>query len=115
MSGKRVLIVDDEPMVLSMAQAVLNRAGHKVETASAGNDALQKVRCDHFDLLITDLHMPGMAGDELATQVKRIRPTTKIVLMTALPPLEQPPDIDWVLTKPFSADELRQAAAHPLP
>jgi CheY-like chemotaxis protein len=68
----RILIADDEPGLRSALLQVLEGRGHRVETASNGADALERIRTagsDPYELLITDMHMPVMRGDELVRQL----------------------------------------------
>lgn len=65
MSTKRILLVDDEPMVLRVLRLQLEKAGYTVETASNGEQALQRLRESAPDALITDIEMPKLSGEEL--------------------------------------------------
>jgi two-component system cell cycle sensor histidine kinase/response regulator CckA len=79
----RVLAVDDEPMVLRFITRVLQEAGYGVETAVSGADAITVVNSGrHFDLLLTDLVMPEMMGDELARLVRVRAPNVKVLYFT---------------------------------
>ena len=64
-----------------------------------------------FDIVITDLFLPGMNGDQLARIVKREDGEKPVILLTAYPPREIPPDVDAVLLKPFSLELLREMLA----
>jgi CheY-like chemotaxis protein len=109
MSRKRILVVDDEAMVLDAVRLTLNHYGYMVETASNAADALNKLPGAGFDLLVTDLKMPGMTGDQLAREAKRRYPTLPVILLTGYPPEVYPASIDTLLLKPFSNQELRDA------
>ena len=61
----RILVVNDEPNILELFQTVLGKEGYQVESASSGEAALQKLEGEWFDLVISDLKMPGMNGLEL--------------------------------------------------
>lgn len=83
--GKRILIVDDEESVaffLAEGLAELG-AGYQVETAISGEAALSKMAVQTFDLVITDLRMPGINGLELIEQARTHSPHTRLILMTA--------------------------------
>jgi CheY-like chemotaxis protein len=85
MMGKRILIVDDEEEMILLLRTSLSKItnGHQVEDARSGEEALDKMAIQSFDLVITDLRMPGMDGLELIEQVQAYYPSTKLVLMTA--------------------------------
>ncbi len=81
---ERVLFVDDEAMILNLGQRMLERLGYKVETRASGTDALECFRQDphRFDLLVTDMTMPGMRGDRLAEEFLAMRPEIPVILCT---------------------------------
>jgi CheY-like chemotaxis protein len=83
--GKQILIVDDEESVaffLAESLAELG-AGYRVETANSGEEALRKMAARSFDLVVTDLRMPGINGLELIEQARARSPHTRLILMTA--------------------------------
>jgi CheY-like chemotaxis protein len=111
MSAKRILLVDDDPLVVDFLLLLLNREGHTVEAASNAEAGLEEFLRGPFDVVITDLELPGMRGDELAAQLRRINPDQRIILISGFPPEVPPPSCDLVLGKPLSALELRAALA----
>jgi two-component system cell cycle sensor histidine kinase/response regulator CckA len=79
----RVLIVDDEESVRRFVQRVLAEGGHRAEMAGGGEEALQLFeRNGPFDLLLTDVNMPAMMGDELARRIRQIDPAIKVLYLT---------------------------------
>lgn len=117
-SPLRVLVVDDEPRVRGLLEAILAFDGHVVEVATKGEEALASLRRARdagrpFDLVLTDFGMPGMDGGELARRVKQESPTTPVVLLTGWgsspPGGSVPPQVDRVLAKPPRVAELRRA------
>src|SRR2546423_1105052 len=66
-----VLVVDDEPIVLSLARSILTRHGYHVLPAARGDEALLLYRRGSIDLLLTDVVMPSMSGPELAHEIKK--------------------------------------------
>jgi len=83
LSGEgRILLVDDEEIVLELAQAALQRHGYDVLIAASGPAALRVFEREaaHVDLVILDLSMPGMGGDEVLPELKRIRPDARVVI-----------------------------------
>ena len=83
-----VLIVDDEPSNLESLQRTFTREGWRVVLAESGQAALEVVRHDRPDVVVTDLMMPGMAGGELLRALKAIAPEVEVVLMTAFGTVE---------------------------
>jgi len=81
----RILIVDDEERVCFVLRRALARMsnGYEVVTAQDGRDALDKVKATRFDLIITDLRMPGMDGVELTEAIKAVDASTVVVWITA--------------------------------
>jgi CheY-like chemotaxis protein len=78
-----VLIVDDEAAVLDLQNRVLSQAGYDVSTANDAAKALDIVRQkSDIDLVIADVHMPNMNGDEMARHLRAIRPELKILFVT---------------------------------
>ena len=81
---ERILFVDDEIPIAKMSNRVLEGLGYAVTTETSSVDALALFRRnpDAFDLVITDMTMPGMTGDALASQMMTIRPDIPVVLCT---------------------------------
>ncbi len=109
MSGKQVLVVDDEEDILELVRFNLSREGYDVTCTTTGEDAIKSVRASQPDLLLLDLMLPGMDGFEVARFLKKDPETRNIpiVMLTAkteeadvLTGLEMGAD-DYV-TKPFS-------------
>ncbi len=116
----RVLVVDDEPLIREVIKAYLQLDGHGVETAADGREALEKYRAGTFDLVLTDSAMPGMRGEDLAREVKRIHPDQRIAMLTGFGDVmraaeKRPDGIDLVLAKPVSIEDLRAAVARLVP
>ena len=82
--NEHILLVDDEVAIIEMEQAMLERFGYRVTTRSSSIDALEAFRSnpDKFDLIITDMAMPNMAGDKLSEEINQIRPDIPILLCT---------------------------------
>jgi two-component system cell cycle sensor histidine kinase/response regulator CckA len=80
-----ILLVDDEPQVVSLVRDMLVREGFTVLGASGGAEALEVVRANadkHLDLLLTDIVMPELNGRELADRIKEMRPGIKVLYMS---------------------------------
>ncbi len=110
----RILVVDDDPTMLFLVDAILSPVGYQVESAYSGEIALQVADSAEapFDLFLTDVVMPGMGGEELALAVKSSHPFANVLFMSAYmkPSTQKYEDlygkVDFVL-KPFSVKSLR--------
>ncbi len=78
-------MVDDEPAIRRLLCDVLSTPGHKVSTARDGLEAVERLQGGHFDVLITDMNMPGMDGIGLLRWMKKNRRKEKVVVMTGSP------------------------------
>ncbi len=81
-----ILVVDDDPDILSLIRYILEQTGYRVETAFEGHDALRRAAIDVPDLMVVDLMMPGMDGVELCRRIRQdvhLR-ETPILILTAL-------------------------------
>ncbi|RME22290.1 MAG: sigma-54-dependent Fis family transcriptional regulator, partial [Deltaproteobacteria bacterium] len=85
---KVLLVVDDEPSHLDSLVRIFTKEGYHVLAASDGRQALEILRHNHVDVLLTDLVMPGMDGHELLRACKTISPETEVVVMTAFGTIE---------------------------
>ncbi|MBX7151201.1 response regulator [bacterium] len=87
MSGKlkRILIVDDEEtLTFSLYQSfIISKENYEVVTASSGNEAWEKFTSNPFDIVVTDITMPGITGIELLKRIKQEHPQTHVIMMTA--------------------------------
>ncbi|HEX5635221.1 MAG TPA: response regulator, partial [Gemmatimonadales bacterium] len=79
---RKVLVVDDDPVVGSSFDRVLSHEGYVVVTASNAAEALGKLEDGEYDVVYTDIRMPGMDGLELAERVKARRSWTPVVIIT---------------------------------
>lgn len=73
-TGGRILLIDDEEEILKLVTRVLNKMGHEVVALTKGETALEHAITEDYDLIISDVKMPGMAGQELYQRVKKERP-----------------------------------------
>ncbi len=82
--GESILLVDDEQAIIAIEKRILERLGYQVTTRPGSLEALEAFRADPdtFDLVITDMSMPNLSGDQLANQLIRIRPDIPILLCT---------------------------------
>lgn len=80
-----ILLVDDEPQVVSLVREMLAREGYTVIGASGGAEALDAIKANpdrHLDLLLTDIVMPELNGRELADRIRELRPGLKVLYMS---------------------------------
>ncbi len=112
-----LLLVEDEPAVRSVSARLLRRSGYKVQEATDGADAVMQMgdgRLFDISLLITDVVMPHMGGPELATTLRKERPTLPVLLVSGYSETAIPPDLlktpgTVFVEKPFSTDALLTA------
>jgi signal transduction histidine kinase len=110
----RVLLVEDDAMVLASTAAMLEQLGHHVLLASSGARALDVIRLEpKVDLVITDHAMPGMTGMELATRIREFRPELPIILATGFAELARGdlPGLLPRIDKPYRRDALASVIA----
>jgi len=79
---RKVLVVDDDPVIGKSFDRVLSKKGYMVITARNGEEALSKLAAESYDAVFTDIKMPGMNGLDVAEQVKARRPWTPVVIIT---------------------------------
>ncbi len=110
----RILLVDDEELIRTAVQRLLEILGHEVQIAAGGLEALQWLQTDlNPDLVILDLSMPGMDGSETLERLRRLRPNQPVLFATGFSDERIPqilsrfPEVR-VLKKPFSAIEMEQ-------
>jgi signal transduction histidine kinase/DNA-binding response OmpR family regulator len=110
----RILVVDDESIVLSLVRDALEDEHYLVETAVKAKDALAIVNAKRIDLIVTDIRMPDMSGIELVKKVRAVQPDVGVIFMTGYANLNSAKDaikhgaFDYIL-KPFELDEIRRA------
>ena len=111
MRGGRILVVDDEESQREILRTILSADGYSVETAPGGGEAIRRCQEKPFDLVLTDLRMPGTDGLSLVERLTRDNPPTLVVLMTAYGSLDSAEQalkqgaFDY-LTKPLEREEL---------
>lgn len=111
MTGKRLLIVDDDPQILELLGDLLSDQGYSLEFSGAGEEALKKLEENDFNLVISDVRMPGIDGFELLKTVKIRFKNTKVILMTGYTDDYDISDAlilgaDDYITKPFNASRV---------
>jgi CheY-like chemotaxis protein len=116
---RKVLVVDDDPVVGKSFDRVLSGKGYAVITAANGEEALQKLAAEDYDVVYTDIKMPGMSGLEVAERVKARRPWTPVVIITGYGTDEQEArakaaGVSSFLHKPLSPEMIEGSAREAL-
>jgi two-component system response regulator HydG/two-component system response regulator AtoC len=86
---KRILIVEDEVNSLKVLSAALKKEKYEVHTATSGEDALELMKSEEVDLILSDYKLPGITGEDLLDRVKELRPEMPVVLITAYGTIER--------------------------
>lgn len=108
----RILVVDDEEIIRAMLFDMLSNTGYKVKTARDGQDAISQIENSPFEIVITDLKMPGMDGMELLQRVQKINPDICVLIITAYSTVESAVSAmkqgayDYIC-KPFELEEMK--------
>jgi len=107
----RVLVIDDEEEIRKLLCELLETVGHDVAAASDGEEGLKLFQDGPFDLVFTDLGMPGISGWEVAQEVKRLNSRTPVILVTGWgiqvdAEKKNMHGIDYVISKPFNIDQV---------
>lgn len=124
LAGKHILVIDDEQIIRDTVRDVLAKYGCAVDTARDGEEATALINQQSFDLVLTDIRMPGKTGYEVFRTVREIRPHCPVIFMTGFgyDPSHsiiraEPEGLSAVLFKPFKVDELlkevRSAVSEP--
>jgi DNA-binding NtrC family response regulator len=106
-----ILVVDDEEMMRSLLEKILSREGYQIKTAEDGVAALEVLKTEKIDLIISDMKMPRMNGFELLKIVKEEHPGIGVIIMTAYGDTYTVKDAlllgaDEYVTKPFKSYEI---------
>jgi CheY-like chemotaxis protein len=109
-----IMIVDDEPQVAEVLAASLKRQGHATTVAHSGREALDRLKATAFDAMFLDVSMPGMNGLDVMAEVRRIRPSLAVVVITGHATPEEIEDVKKlgavdVIQKPSALTHYHQA------
>jgi PAS domain S-box-containing protein len=120
-SGKRgrILIVEDEPAIRTIYANYLTQQGHTVVTAANGRAGLEAFCIGEFDIVISDMAMPEMNGEQLAMEIHRLASRTPVILLTGFGDImnargERPAGITAVIAKPVNLKDLRTVVLNAL-
>lgn len=110
---KRILILDDEPIVCKRLKPAFQKAGYEVETFTDSAQAMTRIEQARFDVVITDLKMEGVDGMHFLARVKEVAPDTGVVVITGFATLDTAKEsfrkgaFDFV-AKPFKLSEIME-------
>ena len=110
MSAGRILVVDDDPQIRRVMRVTLTGQGYEVDDAKSGEEALEKVRAERFDLILLDMNMPGLGGVETCREI-RSQSEIAIIMLTVRDSEDDKVEAldagaDDYVTKPYNAAEL---------
>lgn len=100
----KVLVVDDEPLVLSAVLEMLERSGYQVTPARSAEEAVAKMQFEHFDTVLSDYRLGPKGGDFVALTARQTMPQTPVVIMTGL--IEELPG--WLRSGSLSVPIIRK-------
>jgi len=112
MAIEKILVADDEPLIRRLLQEILKKEGYEISLAEDGVAALEQIKKESFEMVITDIRMPGMGGIELLEMVNQISPSTLVVAITAHGSIENAVEAmkkgayDY-LTKPITLHQIK--------
>lgn len=119
MSQPRILFIDDEEIVLRSCRRIFAGSGYEIETALSGEEGLSKALNQDFDLVVTDLKMPGIGGMEVLTRLRKSRPDTTVIIFTGYASVDTAREalkngaFDYI-PKPFTPEEIREVIKNAL-
>jgi CheY-like chemotaxis protein len=121
LAGRRILVVEDDPLVLELFQRVLADDGAEVVPASDGREALERITIDEFDLIVADLRMPNVDGQQLYEAIAERRPALQRRLVFATGDLARQETVRFlqsvpnrILTKPLEVETVRRVLSQAL-
>ena len=102
-----ILVIDDEKGILTVIREILIKCGHRVEIAQSGYEGIQKFDDDDFDIVITDMRMPGIDGEGVVKHIRKSQnKSIPVIGISGTPWLLQNNGFDLVLPKPFQLKDL---------
>ena len=115
--GVKLLFIDDEDIVLRSSKRIFAGSDHEIDTAPSGDEGLAMAMAKDYDIVVTDLKMPGLGGMEVLKALRRDRPKTSVIIFTGFSSVDTAREalkngaFDYV-PKPFTPDELRSVIAN---
>jgi len=117
--ANKLLFIDDEEIVLKSSRRIFAGSDHEIDTASSGDEGLAMALAKDYDIVVTDLKMPGLGGMEILKTLRKERPRTTVIIFTGYSSVETAREalkngaFDYV-PKPFTPEELRSVVANAL-
>lgn len=116
LSATRILVIDDEEIIRVLLREILNQAGYYVATAAGGQEGLDLLEREPFDLVIADMVMPDLDGVGVLQGARAIAPRVPIVVMSGYPSVGTDGQLEGLgagdyITKPFSGDVVTRTVA----
>lgn len=107
-----ILVVEDDQKMRNALQMILSKEGYQVEALESAEEALERIRVRTYDLLISDIKLPGLDGMELLTAVRNFNPNTSIIMITAYATVDQAviamkAGAEDYISKPFNLEEIK--------
>jgi PAS domain S-box-containing protein len=119
--GAKILVVDDEPAILTLLHRLLTQCGHNVETINNANSALDRLKTERYSLILLDIKMPGMSGVELYRHIEAIAPALTRRVMFITGDVLETATRDFLdrtkaphITKPINIEILKKTINHAL-
>jgi signal transduction histidine kinase len=115
--GVKLLFIDDEDIVLRSSKRIFAGSDYEIDTAPSGDEGLAMAMAKDYDIVVTDLKMPGLGGMEVLKSLRRDRPKTTVIIFTGFSSVDTAREalkngaFDYV-PKPFTPDELRSVIAN---
>jgi len=108
---KRILVIDNDAVILRSFKQILQHEGYSVETAENGKDAIEKSFAGHYNLALVDVRLPDFDGTKLLTQLRQTTPKMRAIIVTGFPDITNAISAikgaaDDYVTKPANPDEL---------
>ena len=85
----KIICVDDDPNISRVIKMILEKEGFNIKSLNSGQEALERIKTEDFDLMLSDIMMPDMTGLELAGYVQKIKPSLKIIFLSSVEVSEQ--------------------------
>ena len=102
-----ILVIDDEKGILQIIRQALTKFGHNVETADNGDEGIQKFDGGSYDIVITDIRMPGIDGNGVVQHIRKSnKNAVPVIAISGTPWMQEADNFDMVLQKPFPLRDL---------
>jgi len=111
-----VLVIDDEKGILQIIYQALTKFGHQVETAADGQEGIRKFDHGSFDIVITDIRMPGLDGNGVVNHIRKSeKQSVPVIAISGTPWQMENNAFDMVLVKPFPLNKLLESIGSLVP